>query len=511
MKPNGHIKGAAVIYVRISTEEQLKKSATNIATQTKKCAEACEHAGLELVKVFTDEGESAYKQAASERPALQAMVEYLKQNKKKATHVVTADLSRLARRIEDQASLLAAFRKGGLTYMSVDEPHASDNSAAGQLATGMLGLVNQFHSASLSERVTYRMRAGAQSGRHLHLAPLGYRNGTHNGVKNLVPDPERAELVRKAFALVADGHNLLEVLRIVTAMGLRSGRTGEKLTKGTFSQMLQNRAYCGWVKQKDITARGTFEPLVSEELFERAQQALKTRGKRQKHVKHHEDWPLRRFVLCAACSKPLTAGWVKNKAGKPYGFYFCAQKGCRSVSVRKEFLEHGWLTLLQMTQPKEEYLRRLPELVEAAWEHRKVRAEEEQRQLTNRLAEQVALNKRTIEARVKGLISDEDFATMKKAIADEIEHIEHAVKRLDEERTGVQELAKIKEYQLKNLWETWKNGDLNYRVELQFALAPEGLHWSDENGFLNTANPQLFQAYKELLADLVGDGGRQRT
>ena len=80
VKPNGHVKGAAVIYVRISTEEQLKKSATNIATQTKKCAEACEHAGLELVKVFTDEGESAYKQAASERPALQAMVEYLKQN-----------------------------------------------------------------------------------------------------------------------------------------------------------------------------------------------------------------------------------------------------------------------------------------------------------------------------------------------------------------------------------------------------------------------------------------------
>src|SRR5258706_124670 len=348
MKPNGHASGTAVIYVRISTEEQLKKSATNIATQTKKCAEACEHAGLELVKVFTDEGESAYKQAASERPALQAMVEYLKRSKRKVTHVVTADLSRLARRIEDQASLLAAFRKGGLTYMSVDEPHASDNSA-----------------------------------------------------------------------------------------------------------------YCGWVKQKDIIARGTFEPLVSDALFERTQQALNERSKRQKHVKHHEDWPLRRFVLCAACGKPLTAGWVKNAAGKPYGFYFCAQKGCRSVSLRKEYLEHAWLTLLLMTQPREEYLRRLPELVEAAWRQRKVRAEEERRQLTSRLGEQNALNKKSIEARVKGKISDEDFATMKKAIADEIEQIEHSLKRLDEERDGVQELAKIKEYELKNLWETWMSGDLN--------------------------------------------------
>ncbi|MBV9885364.1 MAG: recombinase family protein [Acidobacteria bacterium] len=504
-------KGFAVAYVRISTEEQLKRSATNIATQTKKCAEACERAGLELVKVFTDEGESAYKQAASERPQLQAMVNYLKLNKKRITHVVTADLSRLARRIEDQASLLAAFRKGGITYVSVDEPHASDNSAAGQLATGMLGLVNQFHSASLSERVTYRMRSGAQSGRHLHLAPLGYLNGTHNGVKNLVPDPERAELVRKAFALVADGHNMIEVLRIVTAMGLVSSRTGRKLTKGTFCQMLRNRAYAGWVKQKDIVARASFEPLVSEELFERAQEALKSRGKRQKHVKHHEDWPLRRFVLCAHCGKPLTAGWVKNGAGKPYGFYFCGQKGCRAVSVRKEYLEHGWLTLLLMTQPREDYLQRLPELVEAAWQQRKAQAEEEQRQLTSRLSEQVKMNKRAIESRIKGQINDQDFATMKKAIADEIEQIEHAIKRLDDERAGVRELAKIKEYQLKNLCETWQKSDLNQRVELQFALFPNGLHWEKNNGFLNKANPQLFQAYSELLGDLVGDGGRQRT
>ena len=501
-------KGTAVAYVRISSEEQLKKSTTNIATQTRKCAEACERAGLELVKVFTDEGESAYKQAASERPQLQAMLNYLKQNKRKVTHVVTADLSRLARRIEDQASLLAGFKKAGLTYVSVDEPHASDNSAAGQLATGMLGLVNQFHSASLSERVTYRMRAGAQSGRHLHRAPFGYLNGTHNGVKNLVPDPERAELVRKAFTLVSDGHGLVDVLRIVTALGLRSPRTGKKLTKGTFSQMLHNRVYAGWVKQKDILARGTFEPLVSEQLFDRVQEALKGRSKRQKHVKHHEDWPLRRFVLCGKCGKPLTAGWVKNGKGKPYGYYFCAQKGCGVTTLKKDYLESAWLSLLRMTQPTEEYLRRLPELIAKAWEQRKGQAEQEQRQLKVRLGEQQAVNKQAIEARVKGLISDQDFTTLKTSITDEIEQIEHGLRRLEEERNSVQEIAKIKEYELRNLVESWQKGDLQYRVELQFALAPEGLRWSSDNGFLNKDNPQLFQAYKEMLADLVGNGGR---
>src|SRR5271163_1946499 len=374
MKPNGHV-GAAVIYVRISSEEQLKKSATSLATQTTKCADACERAGLELRKVFTDEGESAYKQAASERPALQAMLHYLRENKKKITHVVTADLSRLARRIEDQASLLAGFKKAGLVYVSVDEPHASDNSAAGQLATGMLGLVNQFHSASLSERVAYRMQAGAQSGRHLHKAMLGYLNGTMgNGVKNIVPDPERAELVRKAFTLVADGNAPTDVLRMVTALGLRT-RSGQKLTKQSFSQMLHNRTYCGWVKQKEIVSRGTFEPLISEDLFDRAQQFLNGRNKKRLNVKRHEDWPLRRFVLCGACGKPLTSGWVKNSKGQSYGFYFCFGKGCRAVSVRKEDIEQHWVALLGMMQPTVDGINQVAEMAAAGWQHRKVRAE----------------------------------------------------------------------------------------------------------------------------------------
>ena len=71
----------------------------------------------------------------------------------------------------------------------------------------------------------------------------------------------------------------------------------------------------------------------------------------------------------------------------------------------------------------------------------------------------------------------------------------------------MRELAKIREYQLKNLRETWKTGDLNQRVELQFAVAPDGPFWEKNNGFLNKAKPQLFQAYRELLTDLVGDGG----
>lgn len=503
-------RGAAVCYVRISSEEQLKKSATNIATQTHKCSDAAQRAGLEVSKVFVDEGESAFKQAYTERPQLRAMLAYLSEHKKKVTHVVFENLSRLARQGPEQAMLLASFKKDGLAYISVDEPNAESNTAAGRMAVSMIGVFNEFYSDSLSERVAYRMRAGAQAGRHLHLARLGYLNGKVNGVKNIVPDPQRAELVRKAFELVAEGRTLANVLRIVTSLGLRS-RAGQPLKKNTLSQMLRCRIYCGWVKSGQVTARGTFEPLVSEELWERCQQFLDGRAKRKEHRQQHEDWPLRRFVRCDSCGKAMTSGWVKNRLGKRYGFYFCEQKGCRANSVRKEALEREWVILLAMMEPKEELLRRIPEMAAAAWEHRKVRAEEDQRQLTSRLADQQALNKKTIEARVQGSISDEDFATMKKSIADQIAVLEHGLLELEQERSTMQDLMKTAEIRIQNLAGWWEGADLKGRMELQFSLWPEGLRWSEKNHFLNTGNTSLLQSVDELVGELVGSGGRPRT
>ena len=499
-------KGTAVAYVRISSEEQLKKSATSIATQTRKCAEACERAGLDLVKVFTDEGESAFKQASSKRPQLQAMLKYLRQNKGKCTHVVFENLSRVARLSHEQKVLLSGFKAQGLKYISVDEPNLETDTAAGRLHARILADFNEHYSDALSERVTYRMRAGAQAGRHLHKAPLGYENGKVNGVKNLVPDPARAELVRKAFTMMAEGQNMVEVLRLVTLWGLRS-RGGHRLAKTTFSQMLHNRVYCGWVKQTDIIARGAFEPLISEELFEQVQEAMKGRSKRQKHAKHHDDWPLRRFVICGSCDKPLTAGWVKNKQGKPYGYYFCV-RGCKGYTIKKDLLEAQWIALLGTLQPKEELLNAVPKMVAAAWKHRAERAEEERRQVTARLNDQKALNQKTIEARVKGQISDEDFATMKKSVAAEIEAFEHQLRALDEEKNGMQELTQAYEYKVQNLAMFWQNANLKDRVELQFSLWSDGLRWTPKLAFLNTLNKSLFQQVEEMMRDLKVDGGR---
>jgi site-specific DNA recombinase len=98
----------AVLYLRVSTAEQADQ-AHNPPTQKLKVEERCGSDGMTIVKAFTDAGESA---RTTDRPQFQAMMDYCRKHKGKITHVVFADLSRLARKrfrsISDSGNLQAA-------------------------------------------------------------------------------------------------------------------------------------------------------------------------------------------------------------------------------------------------------------------------------------------------------------------------------------------------------------------------------------------------------------------
>src|SRR5260370_34336248 len=115
----------------------------------------------------------------ADREGFQAMVEYGRKDKGKMTHVVFADLSRLARNVSDQSLTLTTFKRLGITPISCDK--RIEDSAAGRLSTNMLGVLNEFFSDNLGERVRYRMSAGVQARVWLWLAthPLLQLNRDH--------------------------------------------------------------------------------------------------------------------------------------------------------------------------------------------------------------------------------------------------------------------------------------------------------------------------------------------
>ncbi len=410
----------AVGYLRVSTLEQASIN-NSLPVQQKKFQDHCSRNTLAPLDSFVD------KQSArnAERPAFQRMLAYCRKNKTRVRCVVVADLSRLARNVVDQGQTIAELGKIGIRLVSVDEPNI-DTTAAGKLATNILGAFNQFFSDSLSEKTRFRMQAGREAGRWLWVAPLGYLNDT--ATKRIVLDPERAPLVTKAFELLREGTFIGDVMRQITALGLRT-RKGRLIPKQTFSRLVRNPFYAGWIVNGDTQVRGAHDALVTDDVFEQVQARLK------RHAPHdieRDTFPLRGFVRCARCGKNLTAGWVTGRNQK-YPRYWCWTKGCRAVTVRAERLEGLFRTLIGIIQPEAHLLASLPSIAARSWEQRKERIAIDAKSLARRLQDQTTLNEKTIKAKLLGELSEDDFRTMKASIERETQQIQAQIAALDAE------------------------------------------------------------------------------
>ena len=260
----------AVIYVRVSTKEQTEN--LSLPTQLRACEQYCQREGYEILERFREEGESA---KTADRTELQKLLKYCRTHKGKVHFVVVYNLTRFAREKYDHFALRAFLKSLGISLRSATEP--IDDTSTGKLMEGVLAAFAQFDNDVRSERTRAGMRAALEQGRWTFVPPLGYLNAPKWSGKNLIPDPERGELVKRAFDEFATGRfTKEEVLDTVTRLGLRT-RTGRNLNPQSFGRMLTNRLYAGFihVPEFDISRAGDFEPLVSEEIFYRVQASSK--------------------------------------------------------------------------------------------------------------------------------------------------------------------------------------------------------------------------------------------
>ena len=139
---------------------------------------------------------------------------------------------------------------------------------------------------------------------------------------------------------------------------------------------------------------GNFIPLIDEMTFNKVQDILK--GKKTAlvpHKKNNPDFPLRNFVRCGACNRPLTASWSKGRS-KRYPNYRCQNKTCKSVSIRSEKIEGFFIDYLNKYKPKAGEMALLQATLRMVWEEKLGKAGAESAHLItelNGLKEQVRL------------------------------------------------------------------------------------------------------------------------
>lgn len=164
--------------------------------------------------------------------------------------------------------------------------------------------------------------------------------------------------MRRAFQDFATGRFTKEQVRQrLTDLGLKT-RRGRPVPQQTFDALLRNPAYIARIEVPKflISRRGDFEPLVTDKVFFRVQAILDGRvDTTAPRPRNDPDFPLRGYVRCETCGKPLTASWSKGRSDY-YAYYHC-RRGCRAINIAKSKLEALFVDELARLQPTAGFMR----------------------------------------------------------------------------------------------------------------------------------------------------------
>ena len=358
----------AVIYARVSGASRFvkvmgwllrKPAAVNMQVIKK----------YDVVEVFHDEGVTG---KLLDRPQMQAMLTFLKSNRTDELVVIIDDISRLARDIETHIHLRTAIDAAGGKLESPSIEFGDDSDS--RLVEHLLASVAAHQREKNAETTFNRMRARMQNGYWVFKAPIGYQYEKTSQGKMLVPDEKYAPLLMEALEGYASGRfeAQVEVKRFLESRPEypKNKKTG-KVHQQRVTDLLTHPVYAGYISHEDWgvkLTKGKHEGLISLETWQKIQERRKGVAKAPARKDIREDFPLRGFVTCGDCGKPLTACWSKGKL-KKYAYYLCDHKGCVSYrkSIPRDKLEGAFQEVLLSLQPTERLFKLAKAMFKDAW------------------------------------------------------------------------------------------------------------------------------------------------
>ncbi len=493
-KPKAHVqKNNAVIYCRVSTEEQVEN--LSLGTQRQRAITYCSQNGWPVKEIFQDEGKSA---KTTQREEFQRMLRYCLDPTNAVGFVVVHDLSRFSRNVNDQNMARAQLLASRIALRSVSEP--IDETSTGNFMTTMFGAAHQLDNERKSERTKIGMQAAAAEGRWPFKAPLGYRNlvGSRKG-PNIVPDGKAADLVRRAFELFSTGlHSQAEVLRIVTGLGLQTAK-GKSLSPQTFQKILENPIYAGWVAipKWGTLERGSFQPLVTQQLFDQVQDVLS--GKKPSltgYQKSRPEFPLRLFAHCAICGTPLTGSSSSNgKQAKKYPYYRC-RRNCEGIKATPDDLHTLFLRWLERFASESGSTEEIKDTIRAVWRERRGDAEALRSVLRQKLS-QAEVRKTTLVNRwLDGDVDKATYTEHVSRLSAEIENIRAEVRSTEFEHIELEGVLAFADRLIMRPARLWVESSLEQRQRLLKTLFPTGVTFDGER-FGTNSTPLLFRLLRQ--------------
>ena len=462
----------AAIYCRLSEEDRDKRVRTDdsnsIQNQKSMLLQYAMDQGWEVCNIYSDDD---YTGSDRNRPEFKRLL--ADAEARKFDIILCKTQSRFTRELElVEKYIHGLFPIWGIRFVSIVD-NADTDIKGNKKSRQINGLVNEWYLEDMSENIRSVLTNRRQNGYHIGAFALyGYQKDPDQKGRLLI-DEEAAQVVREVFTLFSQGYGKTAIARLLNDRnvpnpteykrlhGLRyqqPRRKNSTLWKYfAISDMLTNEIYIGNMvqgkygsvsyKTKQCCPRpkeqwyrvvGTHEPIIDRALWDRVQALLEERAK---------PFTAGQIGLFARKVRCVNCGYIM-RSSKSHGRHYlkCANRhvssdSCVGAFISVEKLEE--LVLGELNRLSTEYLN-LSEL------ERQVEFSDSVQIQKRRLSEDISTWQRKLEEcsrslrelyldKVKGILSEDDFAELTKEFSDEKQRLKALIAEAKGKMTALEE------------------------------------------------------------------------
>ncbi len=494
----------AVIYLRVSTHKQV--DGASLETQQFLCQEWASRNNVLVEKIYHDDGVSA---KTLDRPAMKEMLSDFEASRNQISYLITYQTDRLTRSAVDFFALRAKLSLLGVEYKNINS--SLDENLNDELVQSLEAVIANHDNRLKSARVKENMKRQAKEGYRMSKAPLGLRNTRDVLGKSTV---EPVEGVADNMAMILEAYSsgaytMAGLVRLCEEIGLKSA-TGKKMQIQAISKALRNPIYAGLEKSQHTDGQllpSKFNGIISPSTFYRNQDTLKkNKNSTAKYKQNNPDFPLRRFLLCTNCEKPITGSSPRNGSGMPSPRYHCSR--CHVPSIKPNEMHEQFIALLNSLKPDSGMEKFLKEMIVRVWRDETQTLATKQKQLHKALESLTDRKNKTVEMLVNGQITTDE----KKMLTSNLDTEEARTrKQLDEIGSMNDFKTNSIDYALQfmsNASRIWLDASVEHRIIYQNLVFPEGLSYDLAKRQFGTA--KLSSLYR-LAANQKGSPARDES
>lgn len=464
-----------VFYGRVSTEHEAQLAALENQIQWYD-DQARYHPNWSVLNKYIDEGITGTQ--AKKRPAFMRMIQDAKDGE--FDLIVTREVCRFARNTVDTLVMTRELKNYGVeVYFVEDNIWTMDGD--GELRLTIMATLAQEESRKISERV----RAGQKISRDNGVL---YGNGNIIGYDRVngtyVINEEQAETVRMIYNFYLQGFGEKKICNELTKLKRKDGHGNVSWNVSKISRILRNATYTGYkcylksysnnyLEQKRIKnlneetylyVKGDFEPIISEEIFNRCAEIRKSKttkmitnngGERTYGKRVSQDVWLRK-LRCKCGSTFHKCKWHTNKRGDTVYGYQCYNQlnnGSKTFREKNGLSTDGYCDIRMICDWKMDLM--ATKIFDTIWKDKKAVVMRAYRLLKECYQSNTSNNKATVSAiqgkiarvknqmenlikmRVDGEISKAEFQNLREKANSELESLNVELEKLGSEQNDM--------------------------------------------------------------------------